>query len=76
MRTNFLINGIFKTKQCMETGKNGDWKKTLRWQKLKLFCTDLTNLDLDCNDFFPMNCNTHANSILCARAYIFLSMKT
>ena len=74
MRTNFLIKGIFKTKQCMKL--YGDWNATLRLQKLKLFCTDLTNLDLDCNDFFPTNGRTHANSFLGARAYIFLSMKT
>ena len=54
----------------------GDWKRTLRWQKLKLFCTDLTNLDLNCNDFFPMNGSTHTNSFLGAWAYIFLSMKS
>ena len=60
----------------METGKYGDLKTTLRWKKLKLFCTDLINLDLNGNDFFPMNCNTHTHSILCARAYIFLLMKT
>ena len=55
---------------------HGDWKATLRWQKLKLFCTDLTNLDLNCNDFFPMNGSMHTNSFLGTRAYIFLSMKT
>ena len=33
----------------------GDWKTTWKWHKLKLFCTDLTNLDLNCNDFFPTN---------------------
>ena len=54
----------------------GDWKTTWKWHKLKLFCTDLTNLDLNCNDFFPMNGSTHTNSFLGARAYIFLSMKT
>ena len=37
---------------------------TLRWQKLKLLCTDLTNLDFKCSDFFPMNGSTHTNSFL------------
>ena len=38
--------------------------------------TDWTNLDLNCNDFFPMNGSTHSNSFLGARACIFFSMKT
>ena len=57
-------------KVCMETAKT-----TLRWQKLKLFCTDLTKLDLNCNDFFLMNGSTHTNSFVGARAYTSLSMK-
>ena len=53
-----------------------DWKATRRWQKLKLFSTDLTNLDLNCNDFSLIKGSTHTNSFLGARAYTFLSMKT
>ena len=53
---------------------HGDWKTTLRRQKVKLLCTDLANLDLTCNDFFPINGSTHTNSFLGARAYSCLSM--
>ena len=71
MRTNFIIKDIFKTKQCIKFV----WllETTSRWQKLKLFCTDLTNLYLKCNDFFPMNGTMHTNSFLGARAYIFFT---
>ena len=31
---------------------SGDQKTTLKWQKLKLFSTDLIDLNLNCNDFF------------------------
>ena len=36
----------------------GDWRTTLRWQKLKLFCTNLADLYLNCNDFFLINGST------------------
>ena len=69
IRTNFFIKGIFKTNNVRSL--YGDWKTTLRWQKLKLFCIDLTNLDLNCNDFFPINGSTHTNSFLGTRLYTF-----
>ena len=45
IRTNFLIKGIFKTKQCTKFA----WRLENNFNKL--FCSDLTNLDLNCNDF-------------------------
>ena len=38
-----------------------------------LFCTDLTNWDFNCSDFFPMNGSTHTNSFLrCKGIYLFV----
>ena len=71
IRANFLIKDIFKTKQC--TKFVWYWKTTFRWQKLKLFFTDLTNLDLNFNDFFPINGSTHTNSFFrCKWMYLFI----
>ena len=53
----------------------GNWKTTLRWQKVKLFCIELTILDLNSNDFLPINVSRHTNSSLGARANTFLSIK-
>ena len=44
-------------------------------QKPKLFRTDLTNLDLNRSDVFPIKCSTHINFFLGARVYTFLYMK-
>ena len=55
---------------CMVNGKT-----TLRWQKIKVLFSDLTNLDLNCNEFFLINSSAHANSFLLAKAHTFLSMK-
>ena len=73
IRTNFLIKEALKQNNVQSLHE--DWKKTLRWQKLKFFCTNLTNLDLHCNGFFPMNGSTHTKSFLGAKAYTFFSMK-
>ena len=71
IRANFLIKDIFKTKQC--TKFVWYWKTTFRWQKLKLFFTDLTNLDLNFNDFFPINGSTHTNPFFrCKCMYLFI----
>ena len=37
-----------------------------------LFCTDLTNLDLNCNDFIPMNGSTHNSFLGCKSIYLFI----
>ena len=42
-------------------------------RNLVLFCIDLTNLDLNCNNFFPIN-GTQTNLFLGATACTFLSM--
>ena len=73
IRTKFFIK--VSLKQNNVGNLYGDWKITSRWQKLKLLCADLTNLDLNCNDFFLINGGTHSNSFLGARVYAFLSMK-
>ena len=71
IRANFLMKGILKTTNVWRL--YGDWKTILRWQKLKLFCTDLTNLDLNSNEFFPTNVSTHSIFFLsCKSIYHFI----
>ena len=73
IRTDLLIKGTVSLNRNSVQSLYGDWKTTLRWQKLKLFRIDLTNLDLNCNNKCSTHINgsTHANSFLVGRACTF-----